>query len=371
MGFAALGEDYPWDSMVPFRARASEHPDGLIDLSIGTPVDPTPAVVQQALQQASNAPGYPLTAGSPALRDAIAAWFDRRRGVPHLTDENVLPTIGSKEAVGLMPSLLGLGTEDVVVHPAVAYPTYRVGALLSGATALATDDVAQWAGDPNVKVVWINSPSNPTGAVLDVPQLRMIVAAAREIGAVVISDECYAELDWRAENSTVPSVLDPAVTEGDLSNLLVAYSLSKQSSVAGYRAAFIAGDADLISRLTALRKHLGMIVPAPVQAAMTAALDDDEHVAVQRAIYQDRRTVLLDAIMAAGMKVDHSQAGLYLWARHPEHRAGCWETITWLADRGIVAGPGEFYGPQGAAHVRLALTAADTDIAAAARRLAH
>ena len=375
MGLADLsGLAYPWDTLGPYAARARAHDRGLVDLSIGTPVDPTPAVVRGALAAASDAHGYPTTHGTPALREAVAAWFARRRGVPGLDPDAVLPTIGSKELVGLLPSLLRLGPGDVVVHPETAYPTYDVGARLAGATALATDDVDAWAGRRDVRLVWVNSPSNPTGRVLDAAHLARVVAAARETGAVVASDECYAELAWSEPyaSSGVPSLLDPAVSGGSHEGLLVTYSLSKQSNVAGYRAAFVAGDPRLVADLLATRKHLGMIVPAPVQAAMTAALGDDAHVAAQREVYARRREVLLAALGDAGLAVDHSDAGLYLWSRpagDPSAASDCWETVSALADLGILVGPGAFYGPAGSGHVRVALTATDERVHEAAARL--
>lgn len=375
MGFADLsGLAYPWDTLAPYVARAKAHPRGLVDLSIGTPVDPTPTVVRDALAAASDAHGYPTTHGTPALREAVASWFARRRGVADLDPDAVLPTVGSKELVGLLPSLLRLGPGDVVVHPETAYPTYDVGARLAGATPLATDDVDAWAGRPDVRLVWVNSPSNPTGRVLDAAHLARVVAAAREIGAVVASDECYAELAWSEPYATagVPSLLDPAVSGGSHDGLLVTYSLSKQSNVAGYRAAFVAGDGRLVADLLATRKHLGMIVPAPVQAAMVAALTDDAHVAEQREVYGRRREVLLAALRDAGLGVDHSEAGLYLWARPEPGRdepTDCWQTVSALADLGILVGPGSFYGTAGSGHVRVALTASDERVQEASARL--
>ncbi|MFF2270460.1 succinyldiaminopimelate transaminase [Cellulosimicrobium cellulans] len=373
MGLADLsGLAYPWDTLTPYAERARAHPRGVVDLSIGTPVDPTPAVVRDALAAASDAHGYPTTHGTPALREAVAAWFARRRGVAGLDPDAVLPTVGSKELVGLLPALLRLGSGDVVVHPRTAYPTYDVGARLARATPLATDDVDDWAGRTDVRLVWVNSPSNPTGRVLDAAHLARVVAAAREIGAVVASDECYAELAWAEPYASqgVPSLLDPAVSGGSHDGLLVTYSLSKQSSMAGYRAAFVAGDPALVADLLATRKHLGMIVPAPVQAAMVAALSDDAHVAAQRDVYARRREVLVAALGDAGLQVDHSEAGLYLWSRPAGDDGGdCWRTVSDLADLGILVGPGAFYGPEGAGHVRVALTATDERVHEAAARL--
>lgn len=359
--------DFPWDSLSSFRERAAQHPDGVVDLSIGTPVDPTPPAIRAALAAASDAPGYPTTHGTQALREAVAAWFARRRGVPALDPAAVLPTVGSKEFVALAPALLGVGEGDLVVHPTVAYPTYDVGARLAGATPLASDRPDEWASVPGVKVVWVNSPSNPTGAVASRSELAGVVEAARRIGATVFSDECYAELTWD-DAGTAPSILDPEVCGGSHDGVVAVYSLSKQSNLAGYRAAFAAGDPAVISRLLEVRKHAGFIVPAPVQAAMAAALADDAHVATQRELYAQRRAVLKGALEAAGLRIDHSQAGLYLWATRDED---CWDTIAWLAGLGIVAAPGAFYGEAGRRHVRVALTASDERVSAAAIRLTN
>ncbi|MGA1837890.1 succinyldiaminopimelate transaminase [Herbiconiux sp. 11R-BC] len=363
-----LGElpDYPWDQMAPFAVRARAHPGGIVDLSIGSPVDPTPGPVREALAEATDAHSYPLTVGTPGLRSAIVAWFARRRGVGGLSEENVLPTIGSKEFVAWLPFMLGLGEGDVVVHPEAAYPTYEMGARIAGADALAADDPASWPD--NTRLVWVNSPGNPDGRVLDHVQLRRAVERARELGAVIAGDECYAELGWdgRWASEPVPSILDHRVTGGDLTGVLAAYSLSKQSNLAGYRAAFAAGDPALIARLVTVRKHAGMIVPAPVQAAMVAALGDDEHVAAQKALYAARRAALRPALERAGLRIDRSEAGLYLWATEGRD---AWETIAALADRGILAGPGPFYGDHFPQHVRFSLTASDERIDAAVARL--
>ena len=356
--------DFPWDTLAPHAAVARAHPGGIVDLSVGTPVDPTPAVVQEALAAAADAPGYPLTYGTPPLREAVAAWFARRRGVTGLDPDGVLPTIGSKELVAWLPTLLGLGAGDVVVHPEVAYPTYDVGARLAGATPVASDGLTS-LGPQRVRLVWLNSPSNPTGRVLPVAHLRKVVDWARERGAVVASDECYAELGW-SEPAPV-SLLHPDVCGGDHRGLLVLYSLSKQSSMAGYRAAFAAGDPALVRELLEVRKHAGMMVPAPVQAAMVAALGDDAHVAEQKKRYAVRREALLPALTRAGFRVDDSDAGLYLWATRDED---CWATVEQLAALGILVAPGSFYGPAGARHVRVALTATDERVTAAVDRLA-
>ena len=357
--------DFPWDSLAPYRQTAARHDGGIVDLSVGTPVDPTPLAVREALIAAADSPGYPTTHGTAALREAVVAWFARRRGVEGLDPAAVLPTVGSKEFVALAPALLGFGEGDVIVHPTVAYPTYDVGARLAGATPLPADAPAQWVDVPGVRAVWVNSPSNPTGAVASADELAAVVEAARSIGAVVLSDECYAELTW---DGPAVSILDPRVCGGSTQGVVAVYSLSKQSNLAGYRAAFAAGDAEVISRLLEVRKHAGFIVPGPIQAAMAAALADDAHVATQRELYGRRRAALASALSNAGMRVDHSQAGLYLWATRGED---CWATIEWLAGLGILAAPGAFYGEAGRQHVRIALTATDERINAAAIRITN
>ncbi|MFI7581625.1 succinyldiaminopimelate transaminase [Kocuria kalidii] len=365
--------DYPWDTMAPYRAVAAEHPGGVVDLSIGTPVDPTPLVVQDALAAAADAHGYPTTHGTPALREAVVAWYARRRGVPGLDPAAVMPTVGSKELVAWLPLLLGLRAGDVLVRPTVAYPTYDIGAELAGAEAVAADDLDELDDDvrSRVRMVWLNSPANPTGIVRDAASLRRVVDQARALGAVVASDECYAELGWgdwdvQQGGTPVPSVLDPRVSGGDHSLLLSAYSLSKQSNAAGYRAAFLAGDARLMAGLVNSRKHAGMIVPAPVQEAMRAALEDDAHVAAQKALYRARRERLVPAAEAFGLRIEQSEAGLYLWCTAGEDT---WTTVQRFAERGVVVGPGVFYGTAGKGYVRLALTATDERIDAAAGRL--
>jgi len=356
--------DFPWDSLVPFADRARQHPGGMIDLSVGSPVDPTPQVVREALNAATDAHAYPQVAGTPALREAIVDWYSRRRGVHDLSVANVLPSIGSKELIAWLPLMLGLGEGDVVVQPTVAYPTYAIGAALAGASVVSSDDPAEWP--QNTKLIWVNSPGNPDGRVLGVERLREMVARARELGAVIANDECYAELNW-ATDAPTPSILDPRVIEGERNSVLSVYSLSKQSNLAGYRAGFVAGCSDLIAELLAVRKHAGLIPPAPVQAAMIAALGDEAHVAEQRERYRSRRDRVKAAVEAAGFRIDHSEAGLYLWATRGEDAR---QTVASLAELGILVVPGTFYGDNAPQHVRIALTVGDAQVDAVVERLA-
>jgi succinyldiaminopimelate transaminase len=335
----------------------------MVDLSIGAPVDPVPGPVQAALAGAANSPGYPLTRGTPPVREAAAHWLARRHGVT-VDPDTVLPVIGTKEFIAWLPTVLGLGPGDTVTYPALAYPTYDAGIRLAGATGLATDSTLALGPQP-VKLAWINSPSNPTGRVLPPEHLAKVVAWARERGTLLASDECYIEQGWE---TTPVSVLHAGVSGGTPDGLLAVHSLSKRSNLAGYRAGFVTGDPGLVAELHEIRRHAGMIVPAPVQAALIAALDDDDAADQQRDRYLARRAVLRPALEAAGWAVEHSEAGLYLWATRPG--VDGWESARILAEAGLLVSPGELYGTAGLQHIRLALTATDERIQAAATRLA-
>ncbi|APU18932.1 succinyldiaminopimelate transaminase [Actinoalloteichus sp. GBA129-24] len=352
--------DFPWDSLTEYRVRAEAHPDGLVDLSVGTPVDPVPPRIQQALTSVADQGGYPTTHGTAALREAVVGGLARRHDVTGLDPQDVLPVIGSKELVAWLPTLLGLGPGDVVAIPELSYPTYEVGARLAGAEVVRLRD----GEEPPVgtALVWLNSPSNPTGRVLDVPALRASVAAARAVGAAIASDECYLALGWEAEPR---SVLHREVGS-DHTDVLAVHSLSKSANLAGYRAGFVTGDPALVRRLLATRKHAGMIMPRPVQAAVAAAMAEDDHVAEQRRRYAARRELLVPALRDAGFTIEHSEAGLYLWATRHED---VWRSVSWFAQRGVLVAPGSFYGPSGGAHVRVALTGTDERIASAVDRL--
>ena len=351
--------DFPWDVLAPFADVARAHPDGMIDLSVGTPVDPTPGVIQSALRAAADAPGYPTTAGRADLREACARWLARRLDVV-VDPVAIQPAAGSKELVASLPRQLGLAPGSRVVIPKIAYPTYAVGAVLAGCEPIATDEPESV---DEVAMVWLNTPGNPTGRVLDRQRLADIVAWARAKDVVVVSDECYIELGWDVEPV---SVLHPSVCGDSHENVLAVHSLSKRSNLAGYRFGFVTGDATRVTDLLAVRKHIGMMVPTPVQFAAIAAYDDDAHVVAQREAYRGRRELLKAALVEAGMRIDHSEAGLYLWATRQEP---CWDTVRWFADRGILVTPGDFYGVAGAEHIRVALTADDAAFASLGERL--
>ena len=346
--------DFPWDALVPFGDKARAHPNGIIDLSQGTPVDPTPDFIQKAFRDGSNSPSYPFTAGTPELRDAIKNWATQRLGATG--DFDVLPVIGSKELVAWLPTII---EATKVLIPEIAYPTYHVGALLAGAQSIPVSiDATSW---PKADLAWLNSPSNPTGRVHSAEEIKTCIDWSRQNNSILISDECYLEFDHTAHSLSVLSQ-----TGGDNKNILAVHSLSKRSSMAGYRAAFMVGDSQLIARIREIRKHAGMMVPLPVQKAMTVALSDDAHVAQQRDRYNARKDAMRPALEANGFTVEYSDSGLYLWCTRNED---AWKSVEWMANLGILVTPGSFYGQAGAQHIRVAMTATDAQIAQAVTRL--
>ncbi|MDO4631460.1 MAG: succinyldiaminopimelate transaminase [Corynebacterium sp.] len=351
--------DFPWNLLEPAKKKAAAHPDGLVNLSVGSPVDLVAPGIQLALAEAAAYPGYPQTIGTPQLRAAITASLERRYGIPNV--DAVLPVIGTKEAIAWLPTLLGC--RGTVVIPEVAYPTYEVAALLAGATPVRSDTPWELDNPADIDLVFLNSPSNPTGKVLDVGQLRQVITWAREHDVIIASDECYLGLAWEGK---APSILDPAVCDGDTHNLLAIHSLSKTSNLASYRAGFFAGCPELIAELTELRKHAGLMVPYPIQSAFAAALADDEQEEMQKLRYATRRARLMRALVDAGFKIEHSEAGLYLWATRDED---CWDSVDWFAQRGILVAPGSFYGPASQKFVRVALTETDERVGECVRRL--
>lgn len=355
--------DFPWDRLTAYAATARSHPDGIVDLSVGTPVDPTPQVAQDALCESADSPGYPVTVGRAETREAVVDWLGRTCGVTGLDVDGVLPAIGTKELIGALPLHLGLGPGDLVVQPELAYPTYEVGARLVGAEVIATDSLTA-IGPRTPRILWLNSPSNPTGRILPVDHLRKVVEWCRERGTLLVSDECYVECVWEGRAT---SVLHPDVSGGSTDGILAVHSLSKRSNLAGYRCGFVAGDPGVISELLAVRKNLGLMMPGPLQHVMARTLADDDHVAAQHATYAARRARLRAALEGAGFRVDHSEGSLYLWSTRDED---CWTTVAALAEQGILVAPGDFYGAAGSRHVRVAFTATDERVEAAVARLA-
>lgn len=351
--------DFPWNSLAPAKEKAQAHPEGIINVSVGSPVDPVAPGIQLALMEAAAAPGYPQTIGTFELREAIVESLSRRYNAHNV--RGVLPVIGTKEAIAWLPTLLGC--RGTVVIPEVAYPTYEVAALLAGATPVRSDSPWELDNPEDIDLVFVNSPSNPTGKVLGEEHLKKLVEWARAHDVIVASDECYLGLVWEGE---ALSVLDERVCGDNRRNLIAIHSLSKTSNLASYRAGFLAGCQSLIAELTELRKHAGLMIPGPIQAAMTAALNDDDQEAAQKLRYAARRAVLLRALVEAGFEVVDSVAGLYLWATRGED---CWVTVDWFAQKGILVAPGAFYGPECSQFVRVALTESDERIDAFAARL--
>lgn len=357
---------FPWDTIAQAKATAAAHPDGIVDLSVGTPVDPTPAVAVDALTAAADAHGYPQVWGYPALRQAIIDHLVRRWNSVELPETGVLPVIGTKWLVAMLPELLDLSAGDTIVIPTTAYPTYLVGGRFAGVDVVECDapELLPAPGQPGTpRLIWVNSPANPHGAVMAPDLMKAWIGYARSVGAVLASDECYGEFVYEGR---AYSMLDRDLNGGSIEGIVVAMSTSKESNMAGYRAGYAAGDPAIIGELLALGKHLGMMLPTPVLKAMEAVLGDRTHVAEQLERYRARREVLSAALVEAGFRIDHSQGALYLWATRGE---GCRRTLDWLAERGILVAPGDFYGAAGAEHVRVGLTASDERIAAAAARL--
>lgn len=354
--------EFPWDTLADAKATANAHPGGIVDLSIGTPVDAAPAVAQEALSSAADAHGYPTVFGPVSARQAVVDWLQRRFGITGVTANHVLPSIGSKELIANLVLQLGFGPGDLIGVPELAYPTYEVSARLAGAEYLATDSTIGF-GPRRPQLVFINSPANPHGQVFGPEHVQKWIEWCRDRGAILVSDECYLEFVWDAEPV---SVLDPAINGGSLDNILALHSLSKRSNLAGYRAAFAVGDEKLIHELLQVRKHTGFMLPGPISAAMEATLADDAHVDEQKLRYLERRKRLKRALENAGFEISHSEGSLYLWATRSEP---CRETVSWLAARGILVAPGDFYGPRGAKHVRVAFTATDERIDEAVARL--
>lgn len=346
--------DFPWDALAPYGEIARGHSGGIIDLSQGTPVDSTPDFIQSKFRESSNSPRYPVTAGTLELREAMRSWALNHLGATG--DFDVLPLIGSKELVAWLPTIL---ESKKVLIPEVAYPTYNVGAIIAGAQAVIVPiDAENW---PDADLAWINSPSNPTGQVHSDSEIESAISWSRKNQSVLVSDECY--LDF-SDTSQGRSVL--AIAQGNNTNLLAVHSLSKRSSMAGYRGAILIGDPKLIAIIREFRKHAGMMVPLPVQNAMVVALGDEKHVEQQRARYNKRRALLTPALERAGFAIHYSHAGLYIWCTRNED---AWKSVGWLAELGILTTPGSFYGEKGASHIRVALTATDEQISDAVQRI--
>jgi succinyldiaminopimelate transaminase len=359
---------YPYDRLDPLKALAAAHEGGLVDLSVGTPCDPPSAAVVAALGASGAEAGYPASIGVPAFREAAAGWLHRRFGVG-VEIGQLAACVGTKEFVATVPHYLRLRDpqRDTVLYPAVSYPTYAMGAVLAGCRAVPVAVDQGWHIDlssiededaERALCLWVNSPANPTGAVDD---LGTAAAWGRARGVPVFSDECYVEFTWTGPGHTI--------VEHGLDGLVAVHSLSKRSNLAGLRAGFYVGDGELVRYLSEVRKHAGMMMPGPVQLAAGVALEDDAHVAEQRERYRERLHLLRSAFADAGVEVPAPEGTFYLWVPAPDGDA--WAFTERLAkEAGVLVSPGEFYGPDGAGHVRVAVVQSTAQLERAARRVA-
>ena len=355
---------YPHDRLTALRRLADAMPGGVVDCSVGTPVDPMPEVARRALvDAAAAATGYPPSIGTPALREAAASWIGRRFAVD-VDADGVIACVGTKELVASLPHVLHLRnpTRDTVLYPAISYPTYEMGARLAGLRPVPVPLDTDWFPDldriapadaERGLVLWLNDPGNPTGASMGAERIAAVVAWARERGIIVAGDECYAEFTCGADGTPAEPT---TVLHSGLDGVLAVHSLSKRSNMAGLRAGFVAGDPDLVRYLGEVRKHAGLMVPGPVQAAAAAALGDDTHVDEQRARYAERRVLVLAALGAHGFVHDGGPSTFYLWLRGEGAMDDGWELAARFAEAGTLVAPGDLYGPAGADHVRLSLT---------------
>ena len=357
---------YPYDRLQRLVPIADAHAGGTVDLSIGTPFDPPPAHVLDALSSSGTERSYPPSIGTPAFREAARRWIARRFDVD-VPAAQIGATIGSKEFVATLPQWMQLRTpvRDTVLYPAVSYPSYEMGAILAGCRPVPVRalpdgrmdlDSIESSDAGRALLLWVNSPGNPTGALDD---LDAAADWGRNHGVPVFSDECYVEFTWSGRGRTI--------LESGLDGVVAVHSLSKRSNLAGVRVGFYAGDAELVSYLQEVRKHVGMMVPGPAQAAAIAALDDDDHVELQRTRYRDRLDLLAGVLSAwSGDAVPVPKGAFYLWIPVDDG----WDYTERLArDGGALVSPGEFYGPDGARFVRVAVVQPDDRVQLVADRL--
>ena len=357
---------YPYDRLDAYQKMASEFDGGIVDLSIGTPCDPPPQAVIDALAGSGSERGYPASIGSENLRRSIARWMGRRFSID-VPISRIAACIGTKEFVATTPQYMKLRRpgRDTVIYPAIAYPTYEMGATLAGLRALPVPmnaeghmDFASLSEDDIARalMVWVNSPSNPTGGLDD---LKYAANWGRKHDVPVFSDECYTEFTW----GTAPQ----SILQHGLDGVVAVHSLSKRSNLAGVRVGFYSGDAEIVEYLKEVRKHAGFMVPGPAQAAGVAALDDDEHVRVQRDRYLSRLEMMAKTLTTwSGIDIALPSGGFYLWF----NAGDAWEFTEKLArEGGALVSPGDFYGAGGSHNVRVAVVQPDAKLAMVAKRL--
>jgi succinyldiaminopimelate transaminase len=357
---------YPYDRLDRIATIAAGHHGGSVDLSIGTPCDPPPSFVVEALGTSNAERGYPPSIGTEGLRQAIGRWIGRRFDVA-VPMPQIAACVGTKEFVASTPQFLRLRrpSRDTVLFPGVAYPTYEMGAVLAGCRPVAVRchpdgsiDLDSITADDagRALMLWVNSPSNPTGALSD---LGAAAAWGRAHGVPVFSDECYVEFTW---DGPPRSILQHG-TDG----VVAVHSLSKRSNLAGLRVGFYAGDGDLVQYLKEVRKHVGLLVPGPAQAAGIAALDDDAHVVTQRDVYRRRLERCASILQQwSGIEIQPPAGSFYLWFDADDGWAFAEQLAT---DGGALVSPGDFYGAGGAHAVRVAVVQPDHRIEVIAERL--
>ncbi len=352
---------YPYERLEEIAGLASKHDGGAVDLSIGTPCDPPAPDVLAALSAGDTARGYPPSVGTAAFRRAAADWLERRLGAGADPATEIAAVVGTKEFVASVPQYLALRSpdRDTVLYPEISYPTYEMGATLAGLRAVPYGNLTDIEdGDAQRALcVWVNSPANPAGTLTD---LEAAARWGRARSVPVLSDECYAEFTW----SGSPTTILRTGTQG----VLALHSLSKRDNFAGARIGFYAGDAELVRYLREVRKHAGLMPPGPVQAAAVVALGDDAHVEQQRARYLRRLARLTTVLGALGYPAQPPDGAFYLWV--PAAGGDAWATARDLAERaGVIVSPGEFYGPAGANHFRVAAVQPDERIELVAHRV--
>ena len=359
---AFIPPPYPYDRLDELKASGERHPGGLVDCSIGTPIDPPPASVVAALSTSETERSYPPSIGTEAFREQVAAWSHTRFGVRIDPGSEVAAAVGTKEFVAGLPHWMKLRnpSRDTVLYPAVSYPSYEMGATLAGCRAVAVPVNEDWSiqlesiSEEDAKralLMWVNTTGNPAGGLDD---LEAVAEWGRRNDVPVFSDECYCEFTWDGPPRTILST----GSEGVVS----VHSLSKRSNLAGLRVGFYSGDADIVNYLREIRKHAGFMVPGPAQAAAVAALSDQDHVENQRTTYLARLERLSKIMARLGVEAPLPRGGFYLWVPAPEGDA--WLFVRRLIeDLGLLASPGEFYGKAGAEYVRIAAVQGDERIA--------
>lgn len=357
---------YPYDRLDALKPFAQALTGGVVDLSIGTPCDAPPPSVVAALSSSDAERGYPASIGSLPLRQAFADWMQRRFDVS-VAASDVAACVGSKEFVATLPQWMKLRrpSRDTVLYPAISYPTYEMGATLAGCRAVPVPldptgrlmlDTVSVADRERALLLWVNSPSNPSGQLDD---LGAAATWGRRHAIPVFSDECYAEFTW---DGPARSILQHGAD-----GVVALHSLSKRSNLAGLRVGGYAGDPDLVHYLSEVRKHVGLMVPGPAQAAAAVALADDEHVARQRTVYR-RRLERMATVLSewSGLEIGLPSGGFYLWYEVGD----AWAHAEALArDGGALVSPGEFYGTSSTGFVRVAVVQPDERIELVASRL--